>query len=454
MADKKGNTKITKYRRHSSFFNIGTLIFGAIFVYMIICMIIYVTAEHVTTYEVTAGSISGNYRYTALALKEEHVIQAPQSGKVTYYARESAKASSGMTVCAINEGGTNQSASKDVTLTSEDISRLTDSMASFTRSFDDSSYQSVYNFKADLESYILQLSQTGDGSGVSLMNQCTAPESGFVVYAVDGMENLTESNINSDLFNRNSYQKSSLRLNTSVKAGDDLYKQVTSENWALYFPMDKSLVTELEDRSTIRFRFLKDDITFSAGFSIINNIGEYFGKISLNNSLVRYVSDRYLEIELLMDREFGLKIPASAIAEKVFYRIPEDYVITNNDTENEITLLRETFNKDGSSSVKYVTATVYSKEDGYYLVNTDLFKEGDYVQMVDTSKKFQIQASNTETIQGVYNINKGYAVFREVTINDANEEFCIVEPNNIYGLAAHDHIVLDADTVDTDDIVY
>ena len=74
MADKKGNTKITKYRRHSSFFNIGTLIFGAIFVYMIICMIIYVTAEHVTTYEVTAGSISGNYRYTALALKEEHVI--------------------------------------------------------------------------------------------------------------------------------------------------------------------------------------------------------------------------------------------------------------------------------------------------------------------------------------------------------------------------------------------
>lgn len=454
MADKNGNTKITKYRRHSSFLNIGTLIFGAIFVYMVFCLIFYLTADHVTTYEVTAGSISGNYRYTALALKTEEVIQAPQSGKVTYYAREGAKASSGMTICSINENGVDVPADADLTLTSENLSQLTNTMASFTRSFDDSSYQSVYNFKADLESYILQLSQTGDGSGVSLMNQCNAPKSGFVVYAVDGMEQLSESSISSEMFNQNSYQKSSLRLNTSVKAGDDLYKLVTSDRWALYFPLDSALATELEDRSTIRFRFLKDNNTFSAGFSIVKNEGEYFGKISLNNSLIRYVSDRYLEIELLMDRKSGLKIPTSAIAEKVFYRIPEDYVITNNDTENEVTLLRETFNKDGSSSVKYVTATVYSKEDGYYLINTELFKSGDYVQMVDTSKKFQIQDNNTETIQGVYNINKGYAVFREVTVIDENEEFCIVEPNNIYGLAAHDHIVLDADTVDTDEIVY
>ncbi|MDO5345981.1 MAG: HlyD family efflux transporter periplasmic adaptor subunit [Lachnospiraceae bacterium] len=454
MADRNGNTKITKYRRHSSFLNIGTLIFGAIFVYMVFCLIIYFTAEHVTSYEVTAGSISGNYRYTALALKTEEVIQAPQSGKVTYYAREGAKASSGMTICSINENGSDVSAASDLTLTSGELSQLSNTMASFTRSFDDSSYQSVYNFKADLESYILQLSQTEDGSAVSLLNQCNAPESGFVVYAVDGMEQLSESGITSELFNQNSYQKSSLRLNVSVKAGDDLYKLVTSESWALYFPLDSTLATELEDRKSIRFRFLKDNNTFTAGFSILKNDGEYFGKILLNNSLIRYVSDRYLEIELLMDRKSGLKIPSSAIAEKVFYRIPEDYVITNNDTENEITLLRETFNKDGSSSVKYVTATVYSKEDGYYLINTDLFKNGDYVQMVDTSKKFQIQENNTETIQGVYNINKGYAVFREVTVVDENEEFCIVEPNNIYGLAAHDHIVLDADTVNADDIVY
>lgn len=186
---------------------------------------------------------------------------------------------------------------------------------------------------------------------------------------------------------------------------------------------------------------------------MVQNGAEYFGKITLNNSLIRYVSDRYLEIELLMNRKTGLKIPTSAIAEKVFYKIPEDYVIPNNDTEDEITLLRETFNKDGSAVVRRVTAKVYAKKDNYYLVDTSLFKVGDYVQMIDTSKKFQIQDSNIETIQGVYNINKGYAIFREVTIIDENEEFCIVEPNNIYGLAAHDYIVLDASTVDADDLM-
>ena len=57
-------------------------------------------------------------------------------------------------------------------------------------------------------------------------------------------------------------------------------------------------------------------------------------------------------------------------------------------------------------------------------------------------------------IQGVYNINKGYAVFREVKVIDQNEEYCIVEPYNPYGLSAHDYIVLDASTVTDDDIVY
>lgn len=452
MAGNKKNSKITKYRRYSAI-NIGTILFGIIFIYMVICIFLYVTADHVTSYEVTAGSISGNYRYRALALKTEQIVTADYSGNITYYAREGAKASAGTTVCSIGDYAVSGSDGSSAELTPEDLKDLRDIMNAFTISFNDSFYQSVYEFKMDLESYLLQRTQTGS-SGAGLLNQCNAPVSGFVIYGVDGLESLTEEDLTPDLFYENSYQKTNLRFNDKVKAGDALYKLVTSENWALYFPLDSALATELESRSTIRFRFLKDNSTFSAGFSIVQIDGEYFGRISLNNSLVRYVADRYLEIELLLDRKKGLKIPTSAIAEKTFYKIPEEYVIENKDTEKEITLLRETFNKDGSSSVRYVTATVYAKEDGYYLVSTNLFREGDYIQMIDTTKKYQIQAGNVETIQGVYNINKGYAVFREVTIVDENEEFCIVESNNTYGLDAHDHIVLDASAVDVDDIVY
>ena len=87
------------------------------------------------------------------------------------------------------------------------------------------------------------------------------------------------------------------------------------------------------------------------------------------------------------------------------------------------------------------------------LISDDLFRDGDYAVRDGTVKKHQIVPEDRVTIQGVYNINKGYAVFREVKVVDENEEFCIVEPYNPYGLAAHDFIAMDADAVGEDDIV-
>jgi hypothetical protein len=82
-----------------------------------------------------------------------------------------------------------------------------------------------------------------------------------------------------------------------------------------------------------------------------------------------------------------------------------------------------------------------------------VLKDGDYIIMPGTEKKYEISDDVKETIQGVYNINKGYAVFREVNIVDQNEEFCIVNPENTYGLSAHDRIALDASKVKEDEII-
>ncbi|MFR3320676.1 MAG: hypothetical protein ACLTSZ_05245 [Lachnospiraceae bacterium] len=58
----------------------------------------------------------------------------------------------------------------------------------------------------------------------------------------------------------------------------------------------------------------------------------------MSNSLVRYASDRYLEIELIMNKKTGLKIPESALVQRNFYAIPEEYVIKNAGTDSEVTL--------------------------------------------------------------------------------------------------------------------
>ena len=131
-------------------------------------------------------------------------------------------------------------------------------------------------------------------------------------------------------------------------------------------------------------------------------------------------------------------------------------MLKNDGTESEITLKVEHFTEDGASKVRYQTANVYQydSEKKEYLVDRQLLNEGDYIQLENPAKRIQIQEKDVKTLYGVYNINKGYAVFREITMIDENEEYCIVESNNVYGLAAYDYIVLNADEVTEDEIVY
>ena len=58
------------------------------------------------------------------------------------------------------------------------------------------------------------------------------------------------------------------------------------------------------------------------------------------------------------------------------------------------------------------------------------------------------------TLQGVYNINKGYTQFRQINILYQNEEFTLVEEGTSYGLTVYDRIVLNGEAVSEDEVVY
>ena len=60
----------------------------------------------------------------------------------------------------------------------------------------------------------------------------------------------------------------------------------------------------------------------------------------------------------------------------------------------------------------------------------------------------------TKTRTGVYNINRGYAVFRKVTILCENDEYYIVAEGEDYGLSNYDHIVQDSSSIDQKDVVF
>ena len=64
--------------------NIGTILFGCLFVYMLFSIILYFTSVHFTSYQVVAGPLSKNETYTGLALYHEQVITADTGGYLNY----------------------------------------------------------------------------------------------------------------------------------------------------------------------------------------------------------------------------------------------------------------------------------------------------------------------------------------------------------------------------------
>lgn len=460
MANRKSKSKIVKYRRFPLLhMNIGTVLFGIIFLYMVICLVLYLTSSHVTAYEVTEGFLSGNYRYTAIALKSELVVNATQSGSVTYYAREGSKVGNGGAVCSIDESSAS-TASKDTSsdeteaIDSESAAKFRSSIAAFASNYDQINFQNVYDFQADMETGILEMN--GDPDQISevasgLVNLCSAPQEGIVIYSTDQFEDKEVKDLTAADFSQHNYEKTNLRLQDTVKTGDPVYKLITDENWSLIINLDKKTAAELGGKDTVRIRFLKDGTMQSASFSVYQNGTSYYGKLDLSSSVTRFSSDRYVDIELMLNRNTGLKIPVSAIAEREFYTIPTEYVIYDEDSPNEVRVLKETKTKDGTTN-KYVTATVFDKTEDDFMVDASLFEEGDTILMKDSSKRYTI--SEKVSMQGVYNINKGYAVFREITIIDENEEYCIVEDGAAFGLAQYDHIALDASTVTDEQIIY
>ena len=470
--------------------NIGTVMFGVLFLYMLFSAVLYLTSGHIESYQVTSGPLSRNETYTGLAIREETVNKADSAGYVAYYAREGSKVNATGAVYGLSASKT---AEASVELTSEQLMKIRNDMLSFSKGFSPSKFNNTYSFKYELEGNILQDAQSADdlsaapltsdeigendsdntvsmvSNAITLGNQTIskAQSDGIILYSKDNYEGKTVANVTAEDFDQNSYHETDLKTNRPVKAGDDIYTIITDERWSLLIPLSEKQAVKLNDRTSIRVKFLKDGMTQSGDFSIIEIDSGKYGKIDFNKGLIRYASDRFLDIELVTNTVSGLKIPLSSIVTKEFYTIPSTVATVNEDT-NEIGFMVQDKNKSGEDVTTFKNTTIYAsvevpkkssmnkqteEETVYtYYVDKSAFKEGDAIIVPNSGEKYIV--GDSQSLEGVYCINKGYAVFRRIEILDQNEEYAIVSKNTDYGLARYDHIVKDADEVKEEDILY
>ena len=168
--------------------------------------------------------------------------------------------------------------------------------------------------------------------------------------------------------------------------------------------------------------------------------------------MVTFATDRFLDVELIVEDETGLKIPKSSIVQKEFFLIPEEYVIPGGNNGGD-SIMRQTVLEDGTISSEVLEIEVYYFDDEtkeYYL-DSSILNSGDNIYKLDSQETFTV--SKRATLTGVYNINKGYADFKQITILYENDEYAIVEPNMKYSLSVYDYIVLNAETVKDDQLI-
>lgn len=459
--------------------NIGTMLFGVLFLYMMFSLILYLTSDQIESYQVISGPLSRNETYTGLAIRQETIYKTDTDGYVNYYAREGNKINANGAVYGISASKNPQT---DPQLTAEEVADIRNDMMNFSKGFNPSKFNNTYSFKYTLEGDILQYAGTDTSTGgVAVIGGNAihkADSDGIVLYSMDGYESKSVSTLSSADFDQNAYHETDLKKDGAVSAGDPIYTLVTDERWSLLIPLSTKQAAKLADRTVVRVKFLKDDMTQNGDFSIIEIDGQKYGQIDFNKGLIRYASDRFLEIELVTNTVTGLKIPLSSIVTKEFYKIPSKYLTTDKKT-NVAGFLIEGSDKNGSSASTFVKADIYAQlenesaqapvtapaegeasdkpeektEPSYiYYVEKKNFKEGDVVVCPKDQSRYVIK--DVGVLEGVYCTNQGYAVFRRIEVLDQNEEYAIVSKNTSYGLSRYDHIVRNADKVKEEDILY
>jgi hypothetical protein len=438
---------------------------------MIISAVLYMTSTHIESYEVISGPLSRNETYTGLAIREETTCQADVNGYLSYYAREGDKINANGAVYGVSSTKIPET---QADLSQEDLASIRKEMLSFSKGFNSNNFNSTYSFKYVLKGNILQYAgvtqQATDEDGstggtVTFGNQTIskAKTDGVILYSKDGYEGLTVDTVKASDFDQNSYHETDLKTEDAVKVGDDVYTIITDECWSLLIPLSDKQAVKLSDRSTIRVKFLKDGMTQSGDFSIIEIDGGKYGQIDFNKGMIRYASDRFLEIELVTNSVTGLKIPLSSIVTKEFYMIPSEYAVTDSES-NALGFMLEERDSSGKAVRTFVNASIYtteevtdssgtSEETSYiYYVDKSSFKEGDAIVSEKTSSRFII--GDIGILEGVYCINKGYAVFRRIEVLDQNEEYAIVSKGTSSGITRYDHIVRNADKVNDEEVLY
>ncbi|BBF42244.1 membrane-fusion protein [Lachnospiraceae bacterium KM106-2] len=415
-------------------------------------------------YEVTEQGVSQQSSYDGIIIRDEKVFKTDQAGFINYYATEGDKIGKNQTIYSVDETGEAEkllAQSEDSKqLSNEDASDIREMINNFKGSYTNSNFSTVTSFKYQVEGTVLQLSnvnkldeikkllkKSGNAGKFSVKK---TSESGIVSYSVDGYENLKASAISDAKFKQDKYERTELRTTDEKSSNSPVYKLIRSDNWSIVVPITNDDYKLLKDKKTVNITFLKNRISANASVNIIQNGDKLYAELSLSRYLDQFLNDRFVSIQIRYQSAKGLKIPKTSVMDRKFYRIPLTYFSKSGASgDNGVTVVK--YSENGEAKAKFIPATIYKQDKKYGYIDSSLLDAGDILKSPSSGGDFTV--GRTSKFKIVYNVNKGYTVFRLVDIIYENEEYYLVSDDTKYGLSTYDHIVTNALTVENKQII-
>ena len=445
--------------------NIGIVVFLVILLYITFYVYTFLTKSEIPLYEVQPGEIHVTSQCEGMILREEELIYTDIAGYLNYYYGEGSRVAKNTTIYSIDSNRNMYDLlagnSTEIKLSGDDLNDLKEILHNTfvypdeKTNISDKKTAVTTGYQRLIDTMLLEeLNQIVTSTGIiSNFHVVSTDRSGVISYMLDDYTDYTIQDVTKACFENKETQGSMYSVDL-IAANSPVYKMITGDTWSVIVLLNETLYGQLLGKENATF-YLDNDIKITAPITCYRKEDACFAEISLDRYMANYTSKRFIDITFELDYAEGLKIPETAITFKDYYRIPKEYIVLGgNESAQKKGLLVEEFNQDtGTTQYTFKEIEVFYSVDGFYYVDCDSFTKETYISTPDISSRVMLYTF-VNKLEGSYNINKGYTVFKRIERIKTENGYAIIKKNSESGLSAYDHIVLDAKTITEDSVIY
>jgi len=440
-----------------------SIIVVIIIVYIIVHLFRYFTTKVPAVYEVKFGYLSQNNVLRGICIRDEKIVKCNAEGHINYFVGEGQRVGVNTTVYSIDNDGEIYEYIKDTKdeLSKNELKDLRDIIKNFSNTFSTVNFEQVADYRSKVDNFLTdlkadkalnRLKKLQNKTTVSF-NKYRAKDTGNISFYTDGLEGINLDTLKEkgfDMINENSYEKNVIRNNDIVDKKTVAYKLLNNENWQIVSEIDRKTYSKfdeiiknsgnLDGTVNVKLRFVIDNTTTNSILELYKNGEKFYAILNLKDSAVRFLDYRYLSVELLLEQIKGIKIPITSVTSKTFFEIPREY-LTKGDGKDKDGVILRTVDKNSKPLSKFVEVNKVLTEGKCFIASEELKEEYIIENPDNPSKTYSLRLNSS--LQGVYNVNKGYCIFNFVDIIDKNEQYYIVD-SLISELKEYDRIILDS----------